>query len=147
LGVRPPGRAGLQPRRMLGPNLADLAAEATWLQGLKAHTEPSSIGGGDKAPLFAACIVTVFFATNATRNERSSTMLDGGMAGKTCLITGGLTGIGLGISRPLAGEGVHLAVASRNPDPDAMEELARLSRGHAIAIKADVSMEAGPWAW
>src|SRR5579862_8545870 len=70
-------------------------------------------------------------------------MLETGLAGKTCLITGGSTGIGLGISRALADEGVHLAVASRNPDPGAMEELARLSGGHATAIKADVSTEAG----
>ena len=70
-------------------------------------------------------------------------MLDTGLAGKTCLITGGSTGIGLGIARSLAREGVHLAVASRNPDPDAMAELSRLSGGHAIAIKADVSSEDG----
>ena len=47
-------------------------------------------------------------------------MLDSALAGKTCLITGGSTGIGLGISRALAREGVHLAVASRNPDADAI---------------------------
>jgi NAD(P)-dependent dehydrogenase (short-subunit alcohol dehydrogenase family) len=68
-------------------------------------------------------------------------MLDSDLATKTCLITGGSTGIGLGISRALAREGVHLAVASRNPDADAMAELAELSGGHAIAIKADVSSE------
>ena len=45
-------------------------------------------------------------------------MLDSGLAGKTCLITGGSTGIGLGISRALAREGVRLAVASRNPDAE-----------------------------
>jgi NAD(P)-dependent dehydrogenase (short-subunit alcohol dehydrogenase family) len=70
-------------------------------------------------------------------------MLDSGLAGKTCLITGGSTGIGLGISRALAREGVHLGVASRNPDPDAMAELSQLSGGHAIPIKADVSSEDG----
>jgi NAD(P)-dependent dehydrogenase (short-subunit alcohol dehydrogenase family) len=70
-------------------------------------------------------------------------MLDTGLAGKTCLITGGSTGIGLGIARALAREGVQLAVASRNPDPEAMEELAQLSGGHALAIKADVSTEVG----
>src|ERR1017187_7182448 len=70
-------------------------------------------------------------------------MLDSGLTGKTCLITGGSTGIGLGIARALAREGVYLAVASRNPDPAGMEELAKLSGGHAIAIKADVSAEAG----
>jgi NAD(P)-dependent dehydrogenase (short-subunit alcohol dehydrogenase family) len=70
-------------------------------------------------------------------------MLDSGLAGKACLITGGSTGIGLGISRALAREGVHLAVASRNPDPDAMAELSHLTGGQAIAIKADVSSEDG----
>jgi NAD(P)-dependent dehydrogenase (short-subunit alcohol dehydrogenase family) len=70
-------------------------------------------------------------------------MLDSGLTGKTCLITGGSTGIGLGISRALAREGVRLAVASRNPDQGAMEELNHLSGGNAIAIKADVSSEEG----
>src|SRR5579871_609814 len=70
-------------------------------------------------------------------------MLDSGLAGKTCLITGGSTGIGLGIARALAREGVQLAVASRNPDVEGMAELAQLSRGHAIAIRADVSNEDG----
>ena len=70
-------------------------------------------------------------------------MLDTGLAGKTCLITGGSTGIGLGIARALARESVHLAVASRNPEPEAMAELNQLSGGHAIAIKADVSLEDG----
>ena len=70
-------------------------------------------------------------------------MLDSGLAGKTCLITGGSTGIGLGISRALAREGVHLAVASRTPDAQAMHELNRLSGGHAKAIRADVSSEDG----
>jgi NAD(P)-dependent dehydrogenase (short-subunit alcohol dehydrogenase family) len=70
-------------------------------------------------------------------------MLESGLTGKTCLITGGSTGIGLGISRALAREGVHLAVASRNPDPQAMEELKKLSEGHAVAISADVSSEEG----
>jgi glucose 1-dehydrogenase len=70
-------------------------------------------------------------------------MLDSGLAGKTCLITGGSTGIGLGIARALAREGVHMAVASRNPDADGMTELSQLSDGHAIAIKSDVSSEDG----
>ena len=70
-------------------------------------------------------------------------MLDSGLRGKTCLITGGSTGIGLGISRALAGEGSYLAVASRNPDHEAMEELNHLTGGHAIAIRADVSTEDG----
>ncbi len=70
-------------------------------------------------------------------------MLDSGLAGKTCLITGGSTGIGLGIARALAREGVHLAVASRNPESAGITELSQLSSGHAIVIKADVSSEGG----
>ncbi len=70
-------------------------------------------------------------------------MLDSGLAGKTCLITGGSTGIGLGISKALAREGLRLAVASRNPDPQGMEQLNRLSQGNATAIRADVSTEEG----
>ena len=43
--------------------------------------------------------------------------MDTGMKGHTALITGGSSGIGLGIARALAHEGVHLAIASRKlPD-------------------------------
>ena len=45
------------------------------------------------------------------------------IAGKNCLITGGSSGIGLGIAKVLAREGVNLAIASRNPDPETIEEL------------------------
>jgi hypothetical protein len=48
---------------MRGPNLAALAAEATWLQGLKARMAPSSIGGGAEARPYLARIVTVSFVT------------------------------------------------------------------------------------
>ncbi len=66
--------------------------------------------------------------------------MDAGLASHTALITGGASGIGLGIAKSLAAEGVNLAIASRNPDPQAVE----LLRGFGVdvlAIKADVSQE------
>ena len=58
-----------------------------------------------------------------------------GLAGKSALITGGSSGIGLGIAQVLAEEGVRLAIASRNPDPAALEEL-RKAGAEVYAISA-----------
>ena len=66
--------------------------------------------------------------------------METGLRGKKCLITGGNTGIGLGISKALAREGVELAVAGLNAEPEAMAELERLS-GEAVFLRADVSHE------
>lgn len=66
--------------------------------------------------------------------------MDTGLKDKTALITGGASGIGLGIAKSLAEEGVHLAIASRNPAPEAIEELSRLGV-KVISIKADVGKE------
>ena len=66
--------------------------------------------------------------------------MDTGLKGKTALITGGGSGIGFGIAKTLAEEGVNLAIASRNPPSEAVEEL-KGSGIDAIAIKADVSNE------
>ena len=60
------------------------------------------------------------------------------IAGKNCLITGGSSGIGLGIAKVLAREGVNLAIASRNPDSTAIEELKSYGI-NVVAISADVS--------
>jgi len=66
--------------------------------------------------------------------------MDTGLKGKNALITGGASGIGFGIAKTLAEEGVNLAVASRNPAPEAVEELK--DRGvDAVAFSADVSKE------
>ncbi len=45
------------------------------------------------------------------------------LQGKTALITGGFTGIGLAIAKALAERGASLAVGARSPDQSIMEEL------------------------
>ena len=62
------------------------------------------------------------------------------LRGQTALITGGASGIGLGIARVLAREGMDLAVASRNPDPAAVADL----RGTGVRVESlafDVARE------
>lgn len=66
--------------------------------------------------------------------------METGLKGKRALITGGGTGIGRAIALALGKEGVDVAVASRDPDPRTIEEIASLGvRG--MAIRADVSEE------
>jgi len=64
-----------------------------------------------------------------------------GLAGKSALITGGGSGIGQGIALALAEEGVRLAIASRNPDPDFILRL-EAAGTPCQRIAADVSQEA-----
>ena len=66
--------------------------------------------------------------------------MDAGLKGKNTLITGGSTGIGLGIAKTLAEEGVNIAIASRNPNSKAIEELKSMGV-EVFTIKADVSKE------
>lgn len=66
--------------------------------------------------------------------------MDLGLKGKNALITGGASGIGRGIAAVLAGEGVNVAVASRNPDPEAIAQL-RAQGVECLRITADVSRE------
>ena len=54
--------------------------------------------------------------------------MDTQLAGKRCLITGGNSGIGLGIAKVLAGEGVRLVIASRSEHPEAMAELRSIGK-------------------
>ncbi|OHB76732.1 MAG: hypothetical protein A2W31_03780 [Planctomycetes bacterium RBG_16_64_10] len=62
------------------------------------------------------------------------------MTGKNALITGGSSGIGRGIATVLAEEGVNLAVASRAPDPAAIDRF-RAQGVRCLRIEADVSRE------
>ncbi|MHB9038219.1 MAG: SDR family NAD(P)-dependent oxidoreductase [Armatimonadota bacterium] len=67
-------------------------------------------------------------------------MLDLGLQGKKALVTGGGTGIGRAIAVALARECVDVAVASRNPDPEAIREIE--SHGvKGLRLVADVSKE------
>jgi NAD(P)-dependent dehydrogenase (short-subunit alcohol dehydrogenase family) len=66
--------------------------------------------------------------------------MDLGLREKNALITGGTSGIGLGIATVLAEEGVNLAIASRNPDPAAIDQL-QANGVRCLPISADVSKE------
>lgn len=68
--------------------------------------------------------------------------METGLKGKRALITGGSTGIGLGIAKALGEEGVRLAVASRHPEPAGLE-LLRSVAPEVHAIVGDVSTEEG----
>jgi 3-oxoacyl-[acyl-carrier protein] reductase len=65
--------------------------------------------------------------------------MDLGIAGKVALVTAGTKGIGLGIARALAGEGVRVAVAART-EADVARTAASLG-GHGVV--ADLLTEAG----
>jgi NAD(P)-dependent dehydrogenase (short-subunit alcohol dehydrogenase family) len=67
--------------------------------------------------------------------------MDAGIRGNVALITGGSTGIGRGIALALAQEGVHIAVASRSPDPQVKAEIEAYGV-KCLLLKADVSQEA-----
>src|SRR3972149_5329272 len=66
--------------------------------------------------------------------------MDARLKGKTALITAGSTGIGVAIALELAAEGVDVAVASRNPDQTAIEQI-RKKGVRALSLRADVSQE------
>ena len=65
------------------------------------------------------------------------------LTGKVALITGGNSGIGLGMAMGLADAGADVCVWGTNPDKNATAEKALLERGgKAAAIRCDVSNEA-----
>lgn len=66
--------------------------------------------------------------------------MDAQLKDKVVLITGGGSGIGRGIALALAQEGVHVAVASRNPDPKTIEEIESYGV-RTLRLCADVSKE------
>jgi len=68
--------------------------------------------------------------------------VDLGLAGKTALVTGASAGIGRGIAKALAAEGVRLAVTARRRDK--LEELARETGAKMVVIEADFMAEGAP---
>ncbi len=62
---------------------------------------------------------------------------------KTALVTGGSAGIGKGIARMLAHEGVDVAICARRPDvlAAAADEIARETGRRIVAIPADLTSE------
>lgn len=66
--------------------------------------------------------------------------MDTGLANNKALITGGGSGIGRGIALALAAEGVHVAVASRNPSEETIGEIESFGV-RAVRIRTDVSRE------
>lgn len=66
--------------------------------------------------------------------------MDLGLKDKTALVTGGGRGIGRAIALALAREGVHVAIASRNPEMETVEEIKALGV-KALRLCVDVSDE------
>jgi NAD(P)-dependent dehydrogenase (short-subunit alcohol dehydrogenase family) len=92
-----------------------------------------------RMPVGGACAVSGSAALHQ-RSQSCEQTMNAQLHGKTALVTGGTSGIGLAIAHALLAEGVDVAVASRNPDADAMAQLNQ-SGGRVIAITADVSCE------
>lgn len=68
------------------------------------------------------------------------------LAGRTCLVTGASAGIGVGIARSLAREGVRLAILARRRDPmEALaDELAAETGVRPVVIVADLMADDAP---
>src|SRR5215471_4321287 len=66
------------------------------------------------------------------------------LRGKTALVTGGSEGIGKGIARALAREGVDVAICARRKDvlQAAADEIAKESGRRVVAIPADLTKDA-----
>jgi NAD(P)-dependent dehydrogenase (short-subunit alcohol dehydrogenase family) len=76
--------------------------------------------------------------------SHEETDMDLKLEGKTALVTGGSAGIGKGIARALAKEGVDVAICARRKEPleEAAAEIARETNRRIVAIPADLSKDA-----
>ncbi|MFF0085946.1 SDR family NAD(P)-dependent oxidoreductase [Streptomyces canus] len=61
--------------------------------------------------------------------------------GKTCLVTGGSSGLGLAAAQAFAREGARVIIIAR--DPDRLKTVSDLIGGGTIAVAADLSSSAG----
>jgi 3-oxoacyl-[acyl-carrier protein] reductase len=71
--------------------------------------------------------------------------MDLGIRGKTALVTGASEGIGAGIARTLAAEGVRVAICSRTEAKlkETAQEIARASGSEVVSVAADLRSLAG----
>jgi 3-oxoacyl-[acyl-carrier protein] reductase len=76
--------------------------------------------------------------------SHEETDMDLKLEGKTALVTGGSAGIGKGIARALAREGVDVAICARRKEPleEAAAEIARETNRRIVPIPADLSKDA-----
>src|SRR5260370_28561507 len=76
--------------------------------------------------------------------SHEETDMDLKLEGKTALVTGGSAGIGKGIARALAQEGVDVAICARRKEPleEAAAEIARATNRRIVPIPADLSKDA-----
>jgi 3-oxoacyl-[acyl-carrier protein] reductase len=76
--------------------------------------------------------------------SHEETDMDLKLEGKTALVTGGSAGIGKGIARALAKEGVDVAICARRKEPleEAAAEIARETNRRIVPIPADLSKDA-----
>jgi glucose 1-dehydrogenase len=75
------------------------------------------------------------------RFAKGNFVMDTQLHGQRCLITGGNSGIGLGIAKTLAREGVRLIIASRDDYPQALAELGEMG-AEVELIQVDLRTEA-----
>lgn len=68
--------------------------------------------------------------------------MDLGIAGKTALVTGASSGLGLGTARALAAEGCRTVICAR--DPDRLARAAAELPGEVSAVPADVTEQQAP---
>ena len=71
--------------------------------------------------------------------------MDLGISGKTALVGGGSSGLGLGTARALAAAGVRVAIGAR--DPEKLKAARDGIGGDAVAIEADLSSPEGATAF